>query len=215
MPSIRLGFIIATSLRSVRGLSVGTATSAVGANYDKLKNLLRDINALSEVNGILSYDEQCFMPPGAAASRAAQKAALAKVIHQARTGTDMQAAIDAVRGCEDELDDPKARANVRDAVDAFDKEARKSAKLAEAEAKLESEAFGAWKEARGASDFSVFAPKLDELFKLKKEVARITRPAVAEPCAQRNRNGLAKSNRTAAFSSESCPPTLGCRPQWQ
>lgn len=71
------------------------------------------MNALSEVNGILSYDEQCFMPSGAAGSRASQKAALAKVIHRARTGTDMQAAIEAVRGCVDELEDPMARANVR------------------------------------------------------------------------------------------------------
>lgn len=37
---------------------------------------------------------------------------------------------------------------VRDAIDAFDKEARKSPELAEREAKLETEAFGAWKEAR-------------------------------------------------------------------
>ena len=140
--------------------SAGAAASPAVAlsSYERLKGLLRDVNALSEIDGILGYDEQCFMPAGAASSRAAQKAALAKVIHQARTGPEMKMAVDAVRDCADQLADPKARANVRDAVDAFDKEARKSAELAEEEARLESEAFGAWKEARGASRLPPLRP---------------------------------------------------------
>ncbi|KAL3911015.1 MAG: hypothetical protein SGPRY_008854, partial [Prymnesium sp.] len=50
---------------------------AMGA-YQRLKAALREVSSLSEVNGILSYDEQCFMPAGAAEARAEQKAALAK-----------------------------------------------------------------------------------------------------------------------------------------
>lgn len=47
--------------------------------YTDLKKLLREVNALYEVDEILHYDQQCFMPAGGAASRAYQKAALAKV----------------------------------------------------------------------------------------------------------------------------------------
>jgi Zn-dependent M32 family carboxypeptidase len=149
-----------------------SATSlAIAPAYSNLKGLLRQVSALAEIEGILGYDEQCFMPPGAAAARAAQKAALAKVRHSLATGDSMRAAIDGVRGRIDELpDDERMRANVRDAVADFDKEARKSPELAEAEARLESEAFGAWQAARAVSDFSLFAPKLKEMFDLKKEV---------------------------------------------
>lgn len=146
--------------------------------YGALKSQLRDVAALSEVEGILGYDEQCFLPPGAAPARAAQKAALAKVVHQMRTGDAMRDAVEAVRGREDELTDARARANVRDAVASFDKEARKSAELAEREARLESETYAAWRAAREASDFQAFAPKLAEMFELKRLVAETTRPEV-------------------------------------
>lgn len=134
--------------------------------------MLRQVNALAEVEGVLSYDEQCFMPPGAAPARATQKATLAKIRHTLATGDAMRTAVNGVRGRMDELpEDERLRANVRDAIDAFDKEARKSPELAEAEARLESEAFGAWQAARAKSDFSLFAPKLKEMFELKKEVS--------------------------------------------
>lgn len=144
---------------------------AAALAYNNLKGLLRQVSALAEVEGILGYDEQCFMPPGAGAARAAQKAALAKVRHSLATGDSMRAAIDGVRGRVDELpDDERLRANVRDAIKDFDQGARKSPELAEAEARLESEAFGAWQAARAASDFALFSPKLKEMFELKKEV---------------------------------------------
>ena len=69
-------------------------------SYELLKTRLRETNALQEINGILGYDEQVFMPPGAAAARAEQKATLAKLIHEKSTGDEMRAAIEGVRGIE-------------------------------------------------------------------------------------------------------------------
>ena len=79
------------------------------------------------------------------------------------------------------LGDKRARATVRDAVTAFDKAKLKSPELAEREARIESEAFGAWQAARGASDFNLFSDKLVEIFEIKKEIAAVTRPAVSDP----------------------------------
>merc|ERR1740130_2215342 len=142
--------------------------------------LLQEVSALSEIQGILGYDEQVFMPAGAAASRAAQKGALAKIIHDKSTSAEMKEAIEGVRGCEDDFDDVRIRANIRDAVDHYDKDARKSSELAQKEAQLESEANQAWSKARAASDFSLFSGKLTEIFELKKEVAALTRPALKD-----------------------------------
>ena len=109
------------------------------AAYDALTKELREVARLEEVSGILSYDEQCFMSEGSAASRAAQKEALAGVIHEKRTSARMAEVIDAARSLT--LDDARENANVRDAIEGFDVESRKSKDLAEREARLESECF--------------------------------------------------------------------------
>ena len=110
--------------RRAAGISAAATNTAAAQDYQRLKKLLREVSALSEVEGILSYDEQVFMPAGAAESRAAQKAALAKIVHEKRTGAEMREAIESVRGLQ--LDDPRQQANVRDAIEDFDKSARKA-----------------------------------------------------------------------------------------
>ena len=152
-------FALMTNARSASGATMSGSTATAVQSYKVLKGLLQEVNALSEIQGILGYDEQVFMPAGAAASRAAQKGALAKIIHDKSTSAEMKAAIDGVRGCEDAFDDERIRANIRDAVDHYDKDARKSSELAQKEAQLESEANQAWAKARAASDFSIFAGK--------------------------------------------------------
>ena len=174
--------VLVTHARSASGVSMsGPTVTAPTQSYDKLKSLLQEVSALSEIQGILGYDEQVFMPPGAAMARASQKGALAKILHDKSTGPEMKEAIEGVRGREDEFDDVQIRANIRDAVDAFDKEARKSSELAQREAQLGSEANQAWQAARQASDFSLFAGKLREVFDLQKEIAEVTRPGLEEP----------------------------------
>jgi carboxypeptidase Taq len=147
-------------------------------SYDALKSVVREVTALGEVEGLLSYDEQCFMPPGAAAARAAQKGALATATHALATGGAMRAAVEALRGREGDLPTPRMQANVRLATRAYDQQARKPAALAAREAELESEAFGAWQRARAEADFSLFAPLLEQVVALKREVALVTRPEI-------------------------------------
>uniref|UniRef100_A0A7S0JK37 Carboxypeptidase Taq n=1 Tax=Calcidiscus leptoporus TaxID=127549 RepID=A0A7S0JK37_9EUKA len=181
LASRRLAVAAGATLAAGAGARSSVITSCDSeSSYSKLKSLLREVSALSEVQSILGYDEQVFMPDGAAASRAAQKGALAKILHDKSTGSEMKEAIEGVRGREADFDDPQIRANIRDAVDSYDKEARKSSALAQREAQLASEANQAWAAARKASDFSLFAEKLTEMFELKKEVVAITRPALKD-----------------------------------
>lgn len=164
------------SVRVVRKLSGGGG--ADDAAYAALTGALREVSRLEEIEGLLSYDEQVFMSPGSAAARAAQKEALASLVHEKRTGDAMRAAVDGVRGAT--FADARASANARDAVVAFDRAARKPAAMAAREARLESECFGSWKAARDAADFSLFEADLASMVDLKREVALLTRP---ELCA--------------------------------
>eukprot|EP00633_Aureoumbra_lagunensis_P000518 CAMPEP_0197294046 /NCGR_PEP_ID=MMETSP0890-20130614/30847_1 /TAXON_ID=44058 ORGANISM="Aureoumbra lagunensis, Strain CCMP1510" /NCGR_SAMPLE_ID=MMETSP0890 /ASSEMBLY_ACC=CAM_ASM_000533 /LENGTH=517 /DNA_ID=CAMNT_0042769181 /DNA_START=163 /DNA_END=1716 /DNA_ORIENTATION=+ len=153
-------------------------TSTSEGAYAALTKVLKEVAILGEVDSILGYDEQVFMPKGAAASRAEQKAVIAGILHAKKTGPEMKIAIDGVRN--EKFEDEWEAANVRLAIDSFDKESRKSQELAEKEAKLESEAFAAWAEARKENDWLLFAPKLEEMFALKKELAHITRPEFSQ-----------------------------------
>lgn len=51
-----------------------------------------------------------------------------------------------------------------------------SRELASREAELEVEGFMAWKKARESADFTTFAPVLEKIIALRKEVAQVTRP---------------------------------------
>ena len=74
---------------------------------------------------------------------------------------------------------------------------------------LESEANQAWAEARKASDFSLFAGKLTEIFELKKEVAAITLATGVRihlrwvPSARNWADGPSRGHRIGYFDQKS------------
>ena len=100
----------------------------------------------------------------ASASRGAQTAALAAVLHEKETspsllrGIEEAAEEDAALG---DFDDPlseesRIRASIAEAKRSFELEAKLSSELAERRAALGSEAYMAWTKARAANDFSAF-----------------------------------------------------------
>lgn len=162
----------------IRGLSCVSRSST--SAYSELMEQVKKAATLSEIEGILSYDEQVFMPPGAAASRSRQKSVLAGIAHEQKTGEAMRSAVEEARKQLDAFEGEEL-ANVRLALEDFDKQSRKSRELAEEESRVESEAFEAWKKAREASDFSLFESALKKIFEVKKTVATVTRPETREP----------------------------------
>lgn len=100
----------ATGRRQVRA-----AATAVESDYAALCERLREISSLGQISGLLGHDEQVFMPPGAAASRAAQKAALAGVTYEKSVDAELGALIDRLAAKMDRIEDPVQRAVVRDA----------------------------------------------------------------------------------------------------
>ena len=58
---------------------MAAATATTRETFDELADKLRDTAALSGISGLLGWDEMVMMPPGAAASRSRQKAALSAV----------------------------------------------------------------------------------------------------------------------------------------
>ncbi len=136
--------------------------------FQELMRFERDTRALEEVAGRQGWDQEVFMPDGAAEQRAEEMAVLEKILHQRRTDPrigEWLAAID-----EAQLDEG-ARANLRHIRRDFTRASRVPEALATEIARVTSRAQRQWAEARANDDFNAFRPVLEEVVRLQREQA--------------------------------------------
>tara|TARA_R110002051_G_scaffold26705_2_gene64356 strand:- start:5733 stop:7208 length:1476 start_codon:yes stop_codon:yes gene_type:complete len=134
--------------------------------FDDLMAFQRETEALAQVAGRLSWDQETVMPRGAAPQRAEETAALETVLHARRVDPkvgEWLAIID-----EAHLDDV-GRAQLRHIRRSRERAIKVPAALASRLARVTSEAQGIWAAARAAEDVQAFAPTLSEVITLKRE----------------------------------------------
>ena len=134
--------------------------------FDDLMAFQRETEALAQVAGRLSWDQETVMPRGAAPQRAEETAALETVLHARRFDPkvgEWLAIID-----EAHLDDV-GRAQLRHIRRSRERAIKVPAALASRLARVTSEAQGIWAAARAAEDVQAFAPTLSEVITLKRE----------------------------------------------
>ena len=134
--------------------------------FDDLMAFQRETEALAQVAGRLSWDQETVMPRGAAPQRAEETAALETVLHARRVDPkvgEWLAIID-----EAHLDDV-GRAQLRHIRRSRERAIKVPAALASRLARGTSEAQGIWAAARAAEDVQAFAPTLSEVITLKRE----------------------------------------------
>ncbi|CAM9329111.1 unnamed protein product [Ectocarpus sp. 4 AP-2014] len=174
--------------------------------YGKLCKKLKEVERLAGIQGLLSWDEQVMMPAGGAASRANQKTALAAVIHEKKVDTGLG---DLLRQLQEEQKGEAASelsvheaAVVRDAVRDYNHETRKSAELAAREADIEARAYAAWVAARKDGDWEAFAPSMEEMVGVKRDVAEATRSELGgayEGCLDQFERGMSTERLREVF----------------
>ncbi|CAA9584130.1 MAG: Thermostable carboxypeptidase 1 [uncultured Truepera sp.] len=127
-----------------------------------LKAHLAVISDLAQAQAVLSWDENVYLPEGAAPARGQQLATLSRVIHERATDPKIGGWLDALG--EPSSADEAALARVAR------REYRLSTKLpgdfVEDFTRIRSAAQAAWVGARAASDFSQFAPHLEKIVAL-------------------------------------------------
>lgn len=155
------------------------AAPSVKQDYDVLCKKLKEVSALSGINGLLGWDEMVQLPPNAVGARAAQKAALAGVLHEKQTEAEIGELLQRLQAANLEAEglNEYERANVREAARDYRKLTAVPKELAQREAELESRGYQAWVKARQGSDFSQFAPVLQEWVDLRREKARLVDPS--------------------------------------
>lgn len=139
---------------------------------EALKQRLALVDDLQRAAGLLSWDQQTYMPPRGASARAEQLATLQKLAHEHFIADENGALLndladDAAQWPYDSDEASLIRVAKRD----YDRAKRVPPKLVEEIARAASLAFEAWQRAKAESNFKLFQPYLEKNVELRIELA--------------------------------------------
>ena len=137
--------------------------------YEELLSRLKDIDLISQIGGLISWDQEVLMPPKAAVLRAEQLAWISKTGHEKLTDQRIGVLISQLES-ENGLDDVEM-ANVRLARESYDRATKLPTEFVEEMAKHRSRAQISWTEARASDDFSIFRDDLAKAVELARAKA--------------------------------------------
>ncbi|CUH40883.1 Thermostable carboxypeptidase 1 [Jannaschia seosinensis] len=132
--------------------------------YDDLMAFQRTTEALAQVAGRTGWDQETFMPKGAAPQRAEEMAALEEVLHARRTDPRLGDWLEEAHAL-----DAVADANIREIRRNYERNRKVPARLAAELARVTSLAQGHWAAARASEDAAAFRPVLAEVIRLRRE----------------------------------------------
>ena len=159
--------------------NMGASGSKIEA-YGKVSKRLKEINSLEGISGLLGWDEMVMMPPGSSGSRAAQKEVLAGVLYDKKADPELGSLLadlhESTGADTCELTDVQ-KANVRIALKDYQRLVRVPKELVQKQAKLETEGYNKWVQAREASDFSLFSESLEDWVNVKRQEAECIEPS--------------------------------------
>lgn len=139
------------------------------ATYEAFVARVRDVSSARGIEALLDWDQETYMPKRGAAARAEQAAFIAGVAHERATSQELGELIGKLEreGVSDEI----AKANVREIRREYDRATRLPTDLVKELARTVSLSKDAWVAARAASNFKQFAPFLEKLLQIKREMA--------------------------------------------
>ena len=160
------------------------------ASYADLERRFAELRDLSVAQSLAGWDQEVMMPPGGADARAHTLAALAGVVHAKSTDPALVRLVEALHRRPGRLPRPQRR-GVELARRAVLKATRIPEALARELALAESRGLETWRQARKARDWKRFAPALQHMVELKREVARRSAAAAGRGAGRGAGNGRA------------------------
>ncbi len=147
-------------------------------NLKKLNAISKEISLLTHTFSILGWDQETYMPEGAAAERAEQSSLLSKLIHQRASSNELENVLSSL-GCTDSnpmgdisLDDYSRRL-VRRAHKTYTDAAKLPENLVMQIAEHSSISQNIWAKARADNNFSAYQPYLEKMTDLLIQKAEI------------------------------------------
>jgi len=140
--------------------------------FDELKRLLARVADLDAAAAVLEWDQETYMPGGAATARAHQIATLRTLSHEYFTSDDVGTLLDKLEPETSGLDATSTEASlIRVAQRDFDRARKLPSTLVTEMAVAVSHAKNAWREARETNTYAIFAPYLARLIDLNVQKA--------------------------------------------
>ncbi|MEL7280708.1 MAG: carboxypeptidase M32 [Pseudomonadota bacterium] len=144
--------------------------------FDALMAYDRQTQALGQIAGRLSWDQETMMPTGAADQRAEEQGAMEAMLHARRTDPQVGEWLAAAEPCDD-----VEGAKLREIARSYARASKVPVELATALARLTSRSQGIWAEARAKDDVALFLPVLEEVVALKREESQAIAGADVAP----------------------------------
>lgn len=140
-------------------------------SYSDYKEQLQKIADINYSSALLSWDQEVHMPPKGAEIRARQLSTLAGVAHDMLTAESFGVLLNALKV--DTSLSKKESKNIALSLKDYTNRKKYSREFVELMSKTISQTFQAWQEAKEKNDFSIYAPQLEKLVKLKREECTI------------------------------------------
>jgi carboxypeptidase Taq len=145
---------------------------------ERLKEIMGEIYDLRHAAGLLSWDQQTYMPAGGNEARGHQLATLGKAIHNLGTSEEVGKLLSDLKtefaGAGEDSDEA---ALIRVATRDYKKETCVPEDYIVEQAIVTAKAFEAWSEARARKDFSIFRPHLEKIIELVRKYVTFFPPA--------------------------------------
>src|SRR5262245_16362088 len=138
--------------------------------YAAFLKLVRELNTARSIESLLDWDQEAIMPRRGAEDRANQAAFIAGIAHQRLTSDELGRLLEKLESSGD-ASDPAARTNVREVRPEYNRAVKLPTALIQDIARTVALAKEAWSAARKESAFNKFAPHLEKLLDLKRDVA--------------------------------------------
>ncbi len=136
--------------------------------WSELTRHFGDIELLENARAVLAWDQQTYLPARGAEARGAQLAHLTGLSHRATIDPRVRTWLDTLEATPL---DPIRAGGVRNLRRTVDRAVRVPTELVERFAALQSEAFGAWVQAKQADRWDLFAPVLERVVEVSLERA--------------------------------------------
>jgi carboxypeptidase Taq len=140
--------------------------------YQRLLELMAEVQDLEMASAVLYWDQQTLMPKGGAKARSEQQTTLRRLAHQSMTSPEVGNLLADLAAWEESLPyDSDEASMIRAARRQYDQATRIPAKLVVESSDAASHAFEVWMAARAAKDFRVFLPALERIIDLSRQRA--------------------------------------------
>ncbi len=149
----------------------------MGKKIEALRELLGVVADLTAAAALLGWDQQTYMPSGAAGGRAMQLATLSTLAHEHFVSDEMGAAIEAAKAEAKDLapDSDEARL-VRKTEHDYLKEIKVPSSWVSEYSRATAMAHQDWEQARAEADFKRFQPHLEKIVELRRHYADFFAP---------------------------------------